>query len=140
MLGRLSRWLRIIGYDTLYFSRIDDEEIVARARDENRILLTRDTLLIKRRAVTRYLFIESDYIRTQFRQVVHAYGLDTTHLFVRCLKCNSLISPVDKEEIHTLVPPYVFDTKKWFARCDNCGKVYWRGTHIEHVQHYLETA
>jgi uncharacterized protein with PIN domain len=138
MLGKLARWLRIIGYDTLYDSSISDDEIISRSIKEDRIILTRDTLLVKRRGVSRYLFIESDHIKEQFRQVVDAYGLSIDYLFNRCLHCNTSIKPVDKEKVKKQVPPYVFKTQSWFARCPSCGKIYWQGTHADQVRKFLQ--
>ena len=138
MLGRLARWLRIMGYDTRYEHDIPDEEIVRRSSEEDRIILTRDTLLVKRRRVNRYLFIESDHVREQLRQVVYAYGLEVGRPFTRCLGCNVPIAPVDRRKIRSLVPPYVYRTRSWFAQCPACAKVYWQGTHIDHVRNFLK--
>ena len=138
MLGRLARWLRIMGYDTCYEPDIPDEEIVGRSSSEGRIILTRDTLLVRRRRVTRYLFIESDHVRDQLRQVVDAYGLDVARPFTRCLGCNLPIEPVERRKVRSLVPPYVYDTQHWFAQCPACEKVYWQGTHIDHVRNFLD--
>lgn len=139
MLGKLAKWLRVLGYDVVYSNRLTDEEILQRAEAEERIILTRDTRLIERRQAQRYLLIHSDHYSEQLRQVVRALRLDTRRgLFTRCVRCNGELVSVPKAEVVHEVPFYTFRTQECFARCLGCGQVYWRGTHWTRMQRKLE--
>lgn len=132
MLGKLARWMRTLGFDVEYEKDIDDAVLVGRAVREGRIILTRDTLLIKRRRIKgRYIFIESDSIGEQLRQVCAIYGIGLEHFLTRCLRCNSLLEEAIKSAIEGKVPPYVYNTQERFTRCPRCGRIYWAGTHRE---------
>ena len=128
MLGRLATWLRLLGYDTAYLPDADDHALVRVARAEDRLLLTRDVELTRRRGV-RCLLIESEKVGEQLKQVIRALGLTTQHAFSRCAECNILLGAVSKETVRNAVPPYVFQTHERFLRCPRCQRVYWRGTH-----------
>ncbi len=128
MLGRLATWLRLLGYDTAYMAEAADRELARLARAEDRILLTRDVELSRRRGV-RHLLIESDKVEQQLKQVFHALGLSTRQAFSRCAECNLRLNQMTKEEARGEVPPYVFQTQERFLRCPHCQRVYWRGTH-----------
>ncbi len=128
MLGRLATWLRLLGYDTAYLPAADDHELARVARAEDRILLTRDVELTRRRGV-RYLLIESEKVSEQLRQVFPALHLTARAAFSRCAECNIVLEPVSKDQVREQVPPYVFQTHTRFLLCRRCGKVYWRGTH-----------
>jgi uncharacterized protein with PIN domain len=128
MLGRLATWLRLLGYDTTYMPDADDPELARIARAEDRILLTRDVELTRRRGV-RSVLIESDQVEEQVRQVFRALKLTTREAFSRCAECNHRLEIASKESVRGAVPPYVFQTQERFRRCANCGRVYWRGTH-----------
>jgi uncharacterized protein len=132
MLGKLARWLRTLGFDVEYEKDIDDSELVERAVREGRIILTRDTLLIKRRRIRGgYIFIESDSIGEQLRQLSAIYGTGFERFLTRCLRCNALLEGVPRSGIEDKVPPYVYNTREKFMRCPRCGRIYWAGTHRE---------
>ncbi len=134
MLGRLALWMRIAGFDVEYYHRIEDAELVERTLEEDRILLTRDTLLIKRRGIRgRVVFIESEHLEDQLRQVVRLFGLERGGFLKRCLRCNTLLERVEKEMIKDRVPPYVHRTQTIFSQCSSCGRIYWAGTHREEM-------
>jgi len=139
MLGTLAKWLRILGYDTLYNNRIEDDEIVRLCLAESRIALTRDTRLVKRRLLRQSLLIESVELGEQLRQVVAFLGgrLDKARLLTRCIECNSLLVPVAAESVKALVPEYVFKTQSEFKQCPSCQRVYWGGTHRDQIQKRL---
>ena len=128
MLGRLATWLRLLGYDTAYLPAADDHALARVARAEDRILLTRDVELTRRRGV-RHVLIESEKVADQLKQVFHALGLSARHAFSRCAECNLPLDPASKETVRSQVPPYVFQTQEHFLRCPRCQRVYWRGTH-----------
>jgi len=139
-LGKLARWLRILGFDTLYFREIDDRELIRKAVEEKRILLTRDTAITEKPGEADCIFIESDNWIEQLRQLVAQFGLklDPNELFSRCLLCNSRLQPIPKADVRERVPPFVFQTQEKFVRCPRCEKIYWQGTHVSHVLDVLK--
>jgi len=138
MLGRLARWLRLLGYDTLYLSPADDQQLVRRARADGRILLTRDASLAQRRNLDALLIV-SDRVQEQLAQVYRQLHLSTDNRFARCALCNVVLDHLDKEAARAQVPPYVFQTQSAFRRCPACQRIYWRGTHWQRMQKLLET-
>ncbi len=139
MLGRLARWLRVLGYDTLYSSELDDPELAERALAEDRILLTRDRELSKRRGL-QVLLLQDDQIEGQLREVVNGLKLKTNDAFSRCIQCNLVLEEIDKETARPHVPPFVYTTYDRFRRCPRCERVYWRGTHWARMLATLESA
>jgi len=133
MLGTLARWLRILGYDTLYDAGLSDNELVRLARAEGRVLLTRDRQLMRRRNV-RLLYIASEDWETQVRQVLADLPLPPPAPFTRCLVCNEPFVPISRDEAWGMVPPYVFATHEQFSLCPACNQVYWRGTHWDNME------
>jgi uncharacterized protein with PIN domain len=133
MLGRLAKWMRIAGYDVEYFPRIGDAEIAERGLREGRVILTRDRLLIRRKAVRdNHFFVRGDRYRVQFLQVVRHYPVDIAgQMFTRCLRCNTLLVPVPRSSLRQKVPDYVFATQETFQTCSSCRRVYWGATHRE---------
>jgi len=131
MLGKLARWMRIMGCDVAFFPGIDDPDLAELAARSGRLLLTRDTLLIRRAKVREnHFFVEGDHLRDQLRQVVQAFGIDPFPLFLtRCLLCNEPLLDVEKEKVRDHVPPYVFATQDSFRVCPSCGRHFWGGTH-----------
>lgn len=134
MLGRLARWLRILGYDVIYSARLDDAELARMARIENRILLTRDTGLVKRKGV-KFVLVKSDDVYEQLRQLLDELQLSLdAAAFSRCSECNTPLVDVHPESVASEIPPYVLATQTRFRRCPGCGRVYWRGTHWEKMR------
>ncbi len=140
MLGRLAKWLRIIGCDTLYFQEISDREFVSIALKEDRFILTRDTLLVKRKNVKDYLLVEGDHFRDQLCFVVKRLNLNpNAGILTRCIWCNSPLEDVYKNDIKLRVPDYVFETQDLFRMCQLCNKVYWGATHRDRIKQELKT-
>lgn len=138
MLGKLAKWLRIFGYDTLYLQNMRDSKLLRLSIVEKRILLTRDSILIKRKGVRDFLFISYDHPFDQIRQVVSELRLPyPDNSFSRCIICNSLLIPYSREEACRIVPEYVCRTQEVFGRCPDCKKVYWNGTHYERMERIL---
>ena len=136
MLGRLARWLRVLGYDTAFDPVAEDWALVRRARSEGRMLLTRDRQLAARRGVSA-LLIEDEELAGQVRQVVETVGPSPTGAFTRCSVCNRQLAPLSREEARDRVPPHVYRTQQEFRLCPACGRVYWRGTHWEQMKEIL---
>ncbi len=139
MLGKLVTWLRILGCDVEYFGDLPDDEIVERASRAGRVILTRDTLLVRRHeARDNHFFVTGDHWRDQLRQVVAAFGIDPAgRLFTRCVRCNAPLSPIDKPLVAGRVPPYVYETQETFSACPSCGRLYWKATHWEQMEKQL---
>lgn len=135
MLGKLARWLRILGYDAAYEHAIEDADLVRRALREDRILLTRDTRLVLRKRLPRYILIESQEPAGQLRQTLAELDLsvDTGPMLSRCIVCNAATEPIPKESARGEVPPYVHATQDRFARCPLCRRIYWRATHVADI-------
>jgi uncharacterized protein len=138
MLGRLARWLRIIGADVIYGPHLTGYGLIRSARAENRLILTRDRRL-KQKQPPAFLFIESDHYREQLRQVVTECGLKVgDHLFARCIECNTLLQPRAKDTLKKAVPPYVFATQEKFFSCPSCRRIYWPATHHQQMTALLQ--
>lgn len=130
MLGRLARWLRLYGYDTLYGIE-DDDEIIETALRENRIILTKDVDLAKRaeKLGVKTFLIHSNSFEEQVWEL-KALGVEFRELFpanARCPKCNGRIRRVPKEELKCRVPTAVYERYDEFYVCESCGQVYWPG-------------
>jgi uncharacterized protein len=133
MLGRLVKWLRIIGQDVIYGPHLTGYGLIRAARAENRLILTRDRGL-KQKQPPPYLFIESDHYRDQLRQVVSQCGLKLgDDLFTRCIECNTLLQSQPRESLEKVVPPYVFSSQEKFFSCPTCRRVYWPATHHQRM-------
>jgi hypothetical protein len=131
MLGRLAKWLRVLGYDTVYW-RGDDAGLVRLAVAERRLVLTRDTRLPPRLPPGQTLFIESDHYDEQIRQVIDRLGWPT-RTGHRCLRCNLLLEAADKAELRGQVPEFVWLRHDKFVRCPGCLRIYWEGTHFQRM-------
>jgi uncharacterized protein with PIN domain len=140
MLGRLAKWMRIAGYDVEYSPQIEDSEIAERGIREERVILTRDTLLIRRKTVREnHFLVRPDGHREQLRQVVRNFPLDLRmHMLTRCLRCNRRLVPVPHSSLRGKVPEYVFKTQESFKTCPSCLRVYWGATHRESMVRELE--
>ena len=141
--GKLAKWLRIMGYDTLFFNGRNDANMIAIALAEGRAILTRDTQIMKRRVVTsgqlKAILIKSDEPEQQMQQVIATLNLDCQcKPFTICLECNEPLLEKRKEQVKDLVPPYVFQTQSQFVECPACHRIYWRGTHWQAITRKLE--
>lgn len=141
--GKLTKWLRLMGYDARFFNGSDDSQLVATAQAEGRVILSRDTQIMKRRLITsgqlKAILIQSDDPEQQIRQVIDALHLDyQLKPFTLCLECNQALVERDKGEVEELVPPYVFKTQDQFMQCPNCQRIFWRGTHWQAMTQRLK--
>jgi uncharacterized protein with PIN domain len=139
MLGRLAKWLRLAGFDVLYSNRFTDDELVAISNAEGRVLLSRDTRLLIRKAVREFIFLKSQDIQKQLRQV-----FETLHIaqlpspLTRCLSCNDSLIETSRESVRERVPVFVYKTQSHFKSCPGCGKIFWAGTHRSAVIQTLQ--
>ncbi|MCK5434391.1 MAG: Mut7-C RNAse domain-containing protein, partial [Dehalococcoidales bacterium] len=141
--GKLVKWLRIMGYDTLFFNGSNDSRMIATALAEDRVILTRDTQIMKRRVVTsgqlKAILIKSDEPELQMHQVIDSLNLDCQFKpFTICLECNQPLVERTREEVKDLVPPYVFQTQSQYMECPTCHRIYWRGTHWQAMTEKLK--
>ena len=132
--GKLAKWLRMMGYDAVFFKGSDDSHLVAQALAENRIILTRDTQIMKRGVITsgrlKAILINDDKPEAQIRQVINTLNLDCRfRSFTLCLECNQPLEDRSKDQVKDRVPPYVFKTQDQYMECPACHRIYWRGTH-----------
>jgi uncharacterized protein with PIN domain len=141
--GRLCRWLCLLGFDTLFFTGQDDGDMVKLALEENRIILTRDTHIPERRLVTggqiKVLLFTTDRPLEQLRQTLHSLGLkDNFRPFTLCIEDNSPLREIPKDEVCERVPPYVFRTQDNYMECPHCKRIYWRGNHWREMSAWIE--
>ena len=132
MCGRLARWLRILGYDAEFIKDTSRHKIMMKSLAEQRIVLTRDTRLSKKK-VYKLILIKSDKIREQVRQVIKELNLKLKKekFFSICSVCNKQVLQVEKEKVKGLVPLYVYQTVNEFYQCPECKRVYWQGSHYD---------
>lgn len=136
--GRLARWLRVLGYDAAFESRLADPQVVARALAEDRVLLTRDVDMMRRRVIrggtVRAILLTDDRVEEQVRQVVRELGLVPDRVLSRCLGCNVELEPRAMAAVVERLPPHVRRTQRRFSQCPTCERVYWPGTHWERMR------
>ncbi|MEJ2313882.1 MAG: Mut7-C RNAse domain-containing protein [Nitrospirota bacterium] len=137
MLGRLARWLRLMGFDTLYIAGISDPELIRLAKEQDRTILTRDTGILKR-GVGGCVFIESDDPLEQLAQVLSELRPGPPGE-MRCANCNGELEAVpDKNEVADSVPEHVYLSHNRFLRCRSCGGVYWKGSQYQRFRAKLD--
>jgi uncharacterized protein with PIN domain len=133
-LGRLARYLRQLGLDSLYRNDYTDDQLAQTSAEQNRILLTRDRNLLKRSIVTHGYFIREFDPRKQLDEVIQRFDLKAQIIpFGRCTLCNGIVEQVDKQRIVDQLEPKTrkyFDT---FWQCSSCGQIYWEGSHVKHM-------
>ena len=141
MLGNIAKKLRLFGFDSEYFSDIDDSKLIEKAKNENRTIISRDRLLIdiaKKNEISS-IYITKEKELDQFLEI-----LETTHLQLdeisgntaRCPKCNSSTSQIEKLKIGHKIPQGVLEYNDKFWKCEGCDQIYWEGTHIKNLQEF----
>lgn len=134
MLGKLSRWMRILGFDVLYMKG-DDEIILETAEREGRIILTKDTRMGNKKFKGEIYFVQNEDWKEQVREVINKFSLKRKiKPFTRCPDCNTPLKTVRKERVKYLVPSFIYNKKEGFAFCQRCEKVFWEGTHLEDME------
>jgi len=135
-LGRLARYMRVAGFDTIYEKKdMGDEAITAIAAAENRIVLTRDVGLLKRSIINYGYILRSSNSRQQFKEVVARYFLKPLFMpFSKCVHCNGLIKSIDKKEVMSSLPDGIKSNFEKFSICSQCGHIYWEGSHYKRIR------
>jgi len=142
MLGKLAKWLRVLGFDVAYERSIEDQTLVRIAKIESRDILTRDRQLVQRRwgGSIRFIGIEDDHLSDQIQQVVRELGRPPQkRVLSRCIRCNQALISFGRNEAEGRVPPYVYRTQKRFFQCPSCRRIYWRGSHQKRILLRLKT-
>lgn len=133
-LGRLARYLRMLGFDTKYRNDYRDHQLAEISSSERRILLTRDRGLLKRSEVTHGYCVRETDPKDQLAEVVHRFDLrGNIRPFRRCIRCNATLAPVDKDEVSDELLPETREYFDAFRRCQGCGQLYWKGSHYERM-------
>jgi uncharacterized protein with PIN domain len=137
-LGKLARMMRMAGFDTLYRNDFDDDEIMEISLKENRTILTRDIGILKHNTVTHGYWLNNTNPDKQFTEILNRFDLKgKINMFSRCLRCNGMLEPVEKEKIVDMLPECVKKNFNEFWQCDSCGKVYWKGSHYDRMKEKL---
>jgi uncharacterized protein with PIN domain len=141
-LGRLTKWLRLLGFDTRYESELTGKKFIE-TLEKDRILLTRTRRIQNQFATRKLIFVESDHLTQQLNQIFRELGLKAaqTRPFSRCLHCNVPIVIAEKASIQGRVPDYIFEIHDRFQKCPECDRIYWPGSHtrrsLEKIQQLL---
>lgn len=139
-LGRLTAYLRMLGFDCTYSNHAEDRVLAALASSEDRILLTRDRGLLKRSIVRRGYLVRSDRSEDQLREVARRFDLGPhSRPFGRCLRCNELLQPIELSTARARVPPRVAAEQQEFRHCPACDALYWRGSHHARMLRLIAT-
>lgn len=135
MLGKLAKWLKILGFDVVYDNKAEDCELLNLARKQGRILLTKDHRLLGGAKDIPSLFIESEKWQEQIAQVLRDLNLwHQAKPYSRCIQCNIELKGLPKRRAKNLVAPFVYEQASSFAVCPSCGRVFWQGTHFEDME------
>jgi len=140
MLGKLAKELRMLGYDTVYYRGKNAYPLIKLAREEGRVILTRTTKLTPKRPEDRIVRITEDKPSFQLRELIQIkiISLHEETPFSRCLVCNILLNEMPREEAEGKVPDFIFYQRKKFFRCPQCSRIYWQGSHQDHMQKKIE--
>lgn len=135
-LGRLAKWLRILGFDAEYYNSANIGTLIIRALRDNRMIIARR----KQIGSLKVVIVESNKVKEQMKELIKKIDLkvDESSMFTRCVICNELIKPVSKEEVKGKIPAYVSETQQNFYLCGNCGRIYWQGSHWGNARRYIE--
>ena len=138
-LGKLVKWLRILGFDTLFESDISNKEFYDNLA-QDRILLTRTAKIRKQFAAKRLVFVKADTLAEQLRQVIDDLAItrQDIRMFSMCLQCNSPIVEVGKQAAYGRVPDYIWQTHDEFSKCSQCDRIFWAGSHVERSREMVE--
>ena len=138
-LGKLVKWMRILGFDTICELEISSKSFFDNLED-TRILLTRTKKIQEKFSTYRTVFITSNFLVEQLKQVVNQIGINLadTRPFSRCIHCNLPIGEVNKDDVYGLVPDYIWETQETFNRCGHCERIYWPGSHAENSKEVIK--
>jgi len=130
MLGRLAKWMRLLGFDTLYYRNTNGKTIIYHSRKEGRTILTRSKALAEK--YDDVMLIASEHLIDQLKQITNVVKIKSP--FSRCPVCNVETEEVEKETVKNGVPAYIFESHNDFKRCPECGRIFWKGTHYKEIE------
>jgi uncharacterized protein with PIN domain len=136
MLGKLAKELRMLGYDTIYYRGENAYPLIKLAREEGRVILTRNMKLIPKKPEDHIIRVMQDQPPLQLRELIQkkVISLNEENLFSRCLLCNILLDEIPREEAEGKVPDFIFYQQREFFKCPQCLRIYWKGSHQDHMQ------
>ncbi len=138
-LGTLVRYIRMLGIDTAYNKNLTGHELVEKANQGERILLTKDHNILKRNELKYGYFVYADDFDSQLEELILQFKLkEYTSLFSRCLECNELLQPIEKAKIEHRLPKKVQEGYESFTICEHCDKIYWKGSHYDRMKDKIE--
>ena len=144
MLGKLARWLRMLGHNVEYSSKLDDAQLIAVAKKEQRFLLTRDLELYQQATAkgTNVFYLEGKTEAEKLAQLAKRFNikLEIDMTTSRCTKCNTRVKPIPKEKVADRIEKSTFSYYNDFWECPKCGQIYWQGAHWTRIRKTLETA
>ncbi|HUH66476.1 MAG TPA: Mut7-C RNAse domain-containing protein [Syntrophales bacterium] len=140
-LGKLVKWLRILGYDTVVYRGVPGRDFLRKGEREGRIILTRKKNMASRQFAGKLIVVASDRVQEQLAEVMDRLSIspDPDLIFKRCVKCNEVLETVERGEVEGAVPAFVYDTQGFFHRCPVCKGIFWSGTHVENTLNFLKT-
>lgn len=139
-LGRLARYLRMMGFDVLYKNNFTDDEIVRLSLRDKRAILTKDRGILKRNEVTHGYWIRSTKIKQQVMEVVTRFDLQNEiKYFSRCIECNELLKTISKDKIINELPVKIAKSHSEFFKCSSCNKLFWKGTHYQNMLSFIQS-
>ncbi len=137
-LGKLAKYLRMLGFDTLYDNAFEDDEIIDISCKQSRIILTRDIGILKNNKVTRGYFLRSQDSEEQLKEVLRRFDLfDQIQSFKRCTMCNGIVRKIEKNKIRDRLMPKTMYYYDEFYQCSHCEKIYWKGSHYERMEAFV---
>ena len=138
-LGKLTRFLRLLGFDSWWANDLDDSAIIESSLRQRRIILTRDRGILKHGRVTHGYWVRATQPRQQIREVVRRFDLGgSIRPFTRCLECNAGLTPVEKDAVRDRVPSRAWKEHDAFVRCTGCGKIFWAGSHYARMRRWVD--
>lgn len=138
-LGRLAKRLRLLGFDTLYRSDYTDEQIIYISLRESRVILTRDRRLLEDKRVTHGIWVSNENVDAQAREIMARMDLyNNIEPFSRCLECNGAIKEASRDDVIDKLPPKTKDYYEEFFQCEECGRVYWKGSHYKRMTRFID--
>lgn len=138
-LGMLAKWLRFMGFDTLFYEGSADRSLLTKAGREGRVVLTRKRDMAQKQFSGQMMILVSDRVENQLKEVIDGFSLEPAswHPFSRCLRCNQILIGIEKDKVKDRVPPYTFESQDCFMTCPECRGIFWPGTHRERAEKWI---
>lgn len=131
-LGKLARYMRMLGFDSIYKNNYEDDELVSVSLNDNRTILTRDREILKRNEVDHGYWVRNENAERQLKEIVERFQLrNQIKEFTRCIECNSILEETDKQKVIDRIPQKVNEWYNRFFICQGCKRIYWEGSHYE---------